>query len=116
MQQRLFAPGADAGNLVQRRADDRLRSAGAMAADRETMRLVAQSLQEVEHRVALGQGERLAPGLKELLASGIAIRPLGNRDDGHLRDAELGEGRQGRAKLPLAAVDQQQIRPLAGSN
>ena len=58
MQQRLLAAGADPGDLVERRAPDRLGPPGAMGADRETVRLVAQALQEIEHRVARVERER----------------------------------------------------------
>ena len=51
--QRLFAPGADAGDLVQRAGADGLGALLAMAADGEAMRLVAQALQIIENR-ALG--------------------------------------------------------------
>src|SRR5207249_3263392 len=51
VQQRLLAAGADARDLIERRAADRLLAADPMRADRKTVRLVAQALQEVEDRV-----------------------------------------------------------------
>src|SRR5579864_2010441 len=52
VQERVLALGADAGDLVERRLPDRLRALGAMRPDRKAMRLVAQPLQEIKHRVA----------------------------------------------------------------
>src|SRR5690348_6786181 len=51
MQQRLLALAADTGDLVERRDADLLGAARAMRADGEAMRLVAQALQEVQHRI-----------------------------------------------------------------
>ena len=75
------------------------------------MRLVAQALDEIEHRIARRQPERRAVRHEEGLAAGIAVRPLG---DGHERNVAETERRQrvaGGGKLSLAAVDQQQVGP-----
>ena len=68
---------------------DRLGAAGAVGADRETVRLVAQPLQEVEDRVARIERERRPAGHEEALAAGVAVRPLGDADDRNIGDAEL---------------------------
>ena len=60
-------------------------------ADGEAVRLVAQPLHEIEHRVARLQHERLAAGHEEGLAAGVAVRPLGDADERQVGDAELGE-------------------------
>ncbi len=65
--------------------------ARAVRADREAVRLVAQPLHEIQHGVARLQLERLARGHEEGLAAGIALRPLGDGDDGNVGDAERGE-------------------------
>src|SRR5690606_30294120 len=60
VQQRALAPGADAGDLVERVPHHLLFAAGAVRADGETVRLVAQALDEIKHRVAHRQHEGLA--------------------------------------------------------
>ena len=91
VQQRALAPGADAGDLVERRAADRLGALGAVGADRETVRLVAQPLQEIEHRVARLEGDRRPAGEEKTLAPGVAVRPFGDRRDRQVLDAEFGQ-------------------------
>src|SRR5437588_8355799 len=53
LQQRPLARGADSGDFVERALHEFLLALGAMRADGETMRLVAQSLHEKQRRVAL---------------------------------------------------------------
>ena len=91
VQQRLFAARADPRDFVERRAADRHRPLGAVRADRETVRLVAQPLQEIEDRIARFERERRPAGLKEPLAPGIAVGTLGDRRDRHIIDAEFGQ-------------------------
>src|SRR5581483_12018416 len=57
-QQRLLALGADPRHLVEDRFGDLLRALGAMRADHEAVRLIAQTLQEVKHRALRLQAER----------------------------------------------------------
>src|SRR5215469_4311806 len=52
VEQCALACRTDAGNLVQLALPDVLRAPRAMRADSETMRLVAQPLQEIQHRIA----------------------------------------------------------------
>ena len=54
-----------------------------MGADGEAVRLVAQALQVVEHRVARFEPERRPAGDEEPLAPCLPVQPLG---DGHERD------------------------------
>src|SRR6185437_2974908 len=110
---RLLASRADTRDLVERRHADRLLAARAMRADGEAMRLIAQTLQEIEHRVARLEAHRLLSRAEEALAPGVAVRPLGDADDGNLADAEIGQHGVGRRHLPGAAVDQQQVGPRA---
>ena len=56
MQQRLLAPRADAGDLVERRGADRLGAPCPVGADGEAVGLVAQALQVIEHRVLAAPG------------------------------------------------------------
>src|SRR5690606_38037495 len=52
-------------NVVERIGADALAPSGAMAADRKAMRLVAQSLNVIEHGIAPIQHEGRPPGLVE---------------------------------------------------
>src|SRR3569832_147894 len=61
LQQRPLARRADARDLVQRAGADRLAPLLAMAADRETVRLVTQPLLVIEHWRAQLESERLLP-------------------------------------------------------
>src|SRR5215472_9044053 len=91
MKQRLLAPRADAGNLVERRAADRLHPPGAMGADGEAMRLVAQPLQVIEDRIFRIEAEGLAPRAEEALTPGISVGSLGDRGERDVGDAEIGQ-------------------------
>src|SRR6185312_7859392 len=90
MQQRLLAPGADAGDLVKRRAADRLGAARAMRADGEAVGLVAQPLEVVEHGVARIEAEGLLSRPEKALAPGIAVGTFGDRHQRDVVDAEIG--------------------------
>ena len=48
----------------------------------------------------------------EMLAAGIAVRPLGDADQRHILDAQIGEHLAGDGKLARPAVDQHQVRPF----
>jgi len=82
-----------------------------MRADREPVRLVAQALQEIQHRVARLEREGRPPRQEEALAPGIAVGTLGDRRDRDVADAEFGERGLRLGELPLPAIDQHQIRP-----
>src|SRR5580700_11665030 len=110
VQQRALARRPDAGDLLQARLAHVARPARPVRADGEAMGLVAQPLDEIEHRVARRQLERVAPREEEGFAAGVAIRPLGDGGQGHL-GAQLGEHFAGGIELAEAAVDQHQVRP-----
>jgi transposase len=78
--QRALARRPDARHLVQRGRPDRLGALGAVRADGKAVRLVAQALDEIEHRVIVPQRERAAAGAVELLLAGVAVDPLGDAD------------------------------------
>src|SRR5262249_10298925 len=94
-----------------RRTRDVLGASRAMSADGEAMRLVAQPLQEIEHRIARLEREGRLARHEEALASRIAVRPLGDADHRNVIEAELGQHAARRLELALAAVDQPQVRP-----
>src|SRR5215471_13669761 len=104
-QQGALAGRADAGNLLQSGLADVAPAAGAVRADREAMRLVAQSLHEIEHRVAQRQFEARPAGRMEGFATGVAVRTLGDGDERQVGEAERGQRLVRGAKLALAAVD-----------
>ena len=81
-------------------------------ADGEAMRLVAQALNVVEDRIAgLEHEGRLAHDV-EMLAAGIAVRPLGHAGKRQIGKPQLVEDGLGRRELALAAINEDQIRPL----
>ena len=113
VQKRAFAHGADSGNLIQRRAADGARPPHAVRADREPVRLVAQPLQEIEHRISRRQHERPPRSHVEPLPAGVALGSLGHGDQRDIVDAEVGEHLARRRQVPRAAVDQHELRPGA---
>src|SRR5437868_4018414 len=113
VQQRLLAACADTLDFIERGASQGLRSLGPVRGDGKPMRFVAQALQEVEDGVALIERKRRAPRHKKVFPPRIAVRPLGYPDDGDIGNAELFEDAAADIELSLAAVDQDQIGPVA---
>ena len=74
---------------------------GAMRADGEAMRLVAQPLHEIERRIARRQPERLVAGDEETFAPGVAVGALGDGDDRDVVDAEIGDYASAASNWPL---------------
>src|SRR5580700_6215459 len=110
MQQRAFARRSDAGDLLQAGLAHIARPARPVRTDGETMGFIAQPLDEIEHRVARRQLERVAAREEEGFAPGIAVRPLGDGDQGNF-GAEASEHLAGGIELAEAAVDQHQVGP-----
>src|SRR5215831_6697275 len=88
VEQRALAGRADAGDFLQPRLADIAPAPDAVRSDREAMRLVAQPLDEIEHRIARLELERLPPGLEEGLHPRVPIRAFGDRKERHIDDAE----------------------------
>ena len=101
----------DPRHLVERRRPRLRRPLRPVRADREAVRLVAQPLHEVEHRVAVPERHRRLAGAVELLLAGVAVDALGDADHRDLVDAELLQRRAGRRHLPRPAVDQHEVGP-----
>src|SRR5690606_17794903 len=80
LEERPLARRADAGHLVKGRGADGLRALCPVRADRPTMGLVAQTLDEIEDRRVVRQGERRLAGAVEFLLPGIAVDALGDAD------------------------------------
>src|SRR5437868_2978559 len=79
--QRLPALGADARDLLQRRAGARLAAARAMADDGEAVRLVADLLDEVQARMGRRKLERAALLFQDqLLLAWLSFRSLRHAD------------------------------------
>src|SRR5580704_8268619 len=110
MQQRAFARRSDAGDLLQAGLAHIARTTRPVRTDGETMSLIAQPLDEIEHRIARRQLERVAAREEEGFAAGVAVRPLGDGDQGNL-GAQRGEHVAGGIELPEPAVDQHQVGP-----
>ena len=112
-QKRALARRAHARHLVERRGAHRLRPLRAVGADREAVRLVAEALDEVEHRIVVAQREGALARPVELLAARIAVDALGHAHDLDVLHAELrhdpGHGRN----LPGPPVDEEEIGPGA---
>lgn len=115
VQQSALARGANSGDFVEGALGELLLAPRPVGSNRETMRLVAQALHEIERRVARGKLERLLASDKKCFAPSIAVGALGDRRDRNVGDAELGENRARGIELSLTPVDQDEIRPLRKS-
>ena len=115
MQQGALARRPDPADLVERALGEVLLAAGAVGADGEAMRLVAQPLHEIKRRIARRESERRSVGEEKGLASGVAIDAFGDRRDRDALDAECGEDFARRRELAEAAVDEDQVGPLRKS-
>src|SRR5499427_1305983 len=111
VEQRAFAGRADAGDFLQSRLANIAAAPEAVRADGETMRLVAQPLDEIKCGIARLELERLASGQEEGLHPGVAVRAFGYRNERHVDDAERRQGLLRRGQLPAAAVDDDEIGP-----
>ena len=111
MEQRPLAGRADAGDFLQPGLADVAPAPDAVRSDRETMRLVALPLHEIEHGIARLELERLAARHEEGLQPGIAVRPLGDGEERQIGDAERRERLLRGGELPAAAVDDDEIGP-----
>src|SRR6516162_5192254 len=111
VEQRALASRADAGDFLQPRLADVAPAPDAVRADREAMRLVAQPLDEIEHRIARLELERLPAGQEEGLHPRVPIRAFGDRSERHIDDAERRQRLLRRRQLPAAAVDDDEIGP-----
>ncbi|CCC98265.1 protein of unknown function [Azospirillum baldaniorum] len=113
VKQGLLPAGSNPGNLIDHRFPQCLGALRPMGADGEAVRLVPQPLQEIEHGIAHFQLERRAVRHEEALPPGVAVRPLGDADQRHVVDPQIGQHAQRHVELPDAAVDQHQIGPGA---
>src|SRR5437763_4599498 len=109
-QQRALTGWPDAGDFLQTAFAQIAFAARPMRTDGESVRLVAQALDEIKHRIARRQLERIPSGDKERLPAGIAIRPFGDGDDRNF-NAECSQNFARGGELALPAVDHQEIRP-----
>src|SRR3954454_23668563 len=112
MQQRALTRRPDPGDFLQACLADILLAQLAVRADHKTMRLVAQPLDEIQHGIARLKFYGLAAGHEPGLASGIAVRHLGHRQQRYLRQPKTVENLLDRVELAAAAVDDHEVRPL----
>src|SRR5882724_3922696 len=87
-QQGALAGRTDAGDLLQARLADVLLALLPVRADGKAMRLVAQPLHEIQHRIARFELHGRAPRNEERLAAGVALRSLRDPDQRYAGDAE----------------------------
>src|SRR6516165_10505090 len=109
MQQCALARRPDTGNLLQPGLAQILGPPRTVRADGEAMGLIAQPLDEIEHRIARRQLERVAAGKKEGFAASVAVRPLADGNQRHI-GAELLQHLARGVELAEAAVDQDEVR------
>src|SRR5438270_679262 len=76
------------------------------------MGLVAQALDKIQHGVARLELDRLALRHEQSLAAGVAVRPLGDAEQRHVGDTELGKNLANSVELAAAAVDDDEVGPL----
>src|SRR6516162_3236625 len=89
VQQCPLAPRPDPGDLIERRAAERLCPLSAVRTYREAVCLIAQTLQKVEHGVPRIEREWRSTRQEEALSPGVAVRPFGDRGDRDVVNAEL---------------------------
>ena len=107
LEQGLAARRAEPGHVVERAGGGGLAALLPVVGDREPVRLVPHPLQQVQPLAAARQDDRvLLAGQPDLL------QPLGQAADGHVVDAELGQGARRRLGLQRAAVDDHQVRRI----
>ena len=109
--QRTLSRRPDPRNFLQSGLANVFFAARAMRADSEAVRFVPQPLDEIKYRVARRQPKRVAAGHEKCLPTGVAIRPLGNRNQGNIGDAERGQCLLRSVELALTAIDQHQVGP-----
>ena len=82
--------------------------------DREAVRLVADLLDEMQARMRRRELQRARLRFEDqLFLSGLALGPFGHADHADLVQAQIMQDCSSDAHLPLAAVDQDQVRDLA---
>src|SRR5262249_687770 len=107
--QQLLAPlRAHAGDALERGRGAGLGAPRAVPGDREAVRLVADVLDQVETGMIGRQPERTLAD-PQLLQPGLALRTLGDADEGDVGKPDLGERRPRRPDLPLAPVDEDRV-------
>src|SRR6185437_421234 len=98
-QQGALAGRADTGNFLQTRFANVFLAQLAVRADHETVRFVAQPLDEIQNGVARLELDRLAVGQEQGFASGVAVRSFRHAQQRHLGQAEFVQGRACRVEL-----------------
>ena len=113
LQQGAFPRGADAWHIIKRGGANGFGAFGAVRTDGETVRLVAQALDEIQYGIGARQGENPLAGAIEFFFASVTIFALGNPDEGNVGDAQFGHNLGHGGNLSGPTVNQQQIRPVA---
>src|SRR6185312_17490715 len=104
----------DGRDLLEARSGARLPAPGAMARDRETVRLVAHLLDEMERRVVGRKAPwLLLSGDEELLEARFPLRALGDTDHRDVMQAQVRHHGARRVELADATVDEDQVGHLS---
>src|SRR5262245_56459899 len=111
LQERALAGRPDAGDFLQPGLAQVLLAAGAMRANCESMRLVAQALDEVEHRIARLEHERVASGDMKCFPAGVAVGALGHTYKRYVGEAKCRKRLSRGGELAAAAIDDHEIGP-----
>src|SRR5438067_924472 len=111
-EKRLFPRPSNAGDFVQRTCTDGLGALFPVSADREAMRLIAQSLQEIEDWALVIQPEGWLSLAAEMFAAGFALDAFGHSHDDGVPGADFVQGRIRGINLPRSSIDEHEIGPF----
>src|SRR5882762_246219 len=107
-EQLLAAFGADPGYALQRRGRAPLGASRPVPGDGETVRLVANPLDQVQSGVVRGKRHH-ALAHPQLLEAGLSFRALCDAHERNVGEADFRERFSRRAHLSLAAIDENQV-------
>ncbi len=103
----------DTRDFIERVHAHGLAALGPVCPDHETVSLVPQPLNEVEHGVPRLEHHRsVTIGKMKVLPARIAVGPLGDPHHGNVREPEFLQDGHGHGKLAETAVDEDEIRPV----
>src|SRR5690606_3357448 len=113
LEERAAAYGANARDLVERIGAEGPGALRPVRADGKAVSFVAQALDKVKHRIPWFEHDRRATAwLVKMFASGVAIGPLGDADQGYVMQNQCRQYFARHGKLACATVNQHEIRYL----
>src|SRR5689334_14314102 len=112
-EERALTVRTDAWDFIQGRSRQAFRPLSPMRADRESVSFVAQALEiEQQSRVRRQRNLPATREMKHLPPLAAMVRSLGDTNDRHVVDPRILHYLADCRQLTLAAVDQEQVRPL----